>query len=62
MKSEKIILTPNDLMRIEVALRLRKEACEENLEFGEAMRWHKVHKKILALKKDAEKIIFERLK
>lgn len=43
------ILTAKDLQRIEIALRLRKEACEENLEYGEAHRWHLTLKKIRAI-------------
>ena len=39
-------LTLADLSRIEVALRLRIESCEENHEWKEARLWRSTHEKI----------------
>ena len=49
----KIELTSEDLNRIEMALRCRIEACEENDEFLDERRWAKrfksTHDKIVAM-------------
>ena len=37
--SQKVELTRKELCLIEVALRLRAEACEENAEYKEALKW-----------------------
>lgn len=40
-------LTETDLERIEIALRLRVEACEDNKEIKEAANWERTHFKVI---------------
>ena len=48
MKTKTLKLTVDDLDLIEVAVRLRAEACEDNDEVAEAQKWRAVEHKVVA--------------